>query len=54
MCHAFVILFFRGKAPALAPRAEITIDLAQGSGQARVVTSDLTYEYIRINAEVHT
>ena len=37
-----------------APRAEITVELAEGTGQARVVTSDLTYEYIRINAEAHT
>ena len=30
---------------------KITIDLGQGDHQARVWTSDLSYEYVKINAE---
>jgi glutamate N-acetyltransferase/amino-acid N-acetyltransferase len=32
----------------------VTVDLHQGSGSAEVWTSDLTYEYVKINAEYRT
>jgi glutamate N-acetyltransferase/amino-acid N-acetyltransferase len=36
------------------PEAEISVDLGRGVGSARVYFSDLTHEYIRINAEYTT
>ncbi|HEX2388272.1 MAG TPA: bifunctional ornithine acetyltransferase/N-acetylglutamate synthase, partial [Solirubrobacterales bacterium] len=33
---------------------ELTIELGRGSGAAHVYFSDLTHEYIRINAEYRT
>ncbi|MGQ9808573.1 MAG: bifunctional glutamate N-acetyltransferase/amino-acid acetyltransferase ArgJ [Armatimonadota bacterium] len=35
-------------------RADIELDLGLGSGQARFWTCDLSYDYVRINAEYHT
>ena len=32
----------------------IDIDLGQGSAQAEIFTCDLSYEYVRINAEYTT
>ena len=37
-----------------AKHVRIELDLAEGPGRATVLTSDLTHEYIRINAEMHT
>jgi glutamate N-acetyltransferase / amino-acid N-acetyltransferase len=33
---------------------EITVDLHLGTGEATVLTCDLTYEYVRINGEYRT
>ncbi len=33
---------------------KITVDLAQGAGQATVYTSDLSYDYVKINADYRT
>jgi len=42
------------RAPMLGKELIITLDLGAGPGQATVFTCDLTYDYIRINAEYHT
>ncbi len=46
----------KGAAKALASSAEveIAVDLGVGKGQARVWTCDLSYDYVRINAEYTT
>ncbi|MEZ4330252.1 MAG: bifunctional glutamate N-acetyltransferase/amino-acid acetyltransferase ArgJ [Myxococcota bacterium] len=60
-----VPVFTRGRSagPAARKRAEqalraeeieIRVDLGRGPGQARLFTCDLTYEYIRVNAEYTT
>jgi glutamate N-acetyltransferase/amino-acid N-acetyltransferase len=36
------------------PMFTIRVELHQGSGAGRIYTSDLTYEYVRINAEYST
>lgn len=36
------------------PRFPVRIELKQGRGSARVFTSDLTYDYVKINAEYRT
>jgi len=36
------------------PEFTVTVDLHQGPGEASYYTSDLTYDYVRINAEYHT
>jgi glutamate N-acetyltransferase/amino-acid N-acetyltransferase len=44
-----------GREPALANgRCEIEIDLALGDGAATYLTSDLSYDYVKINAEYRT
>ena len=35
-------------------RIEISITLGAGPGRARMLTTDLSYEYVRINAEYTT
>jgi glutamate N-acetyltransferase/amino-acid N-acetyltransferase len=40
--------------PMLEPELVITLDLKLGEGSARVFTCDLSYDYIKINAEYHT
>ena len=37
-----------------APAVDIEIDLNMGSACAEIFTSDLTYEYVRLNAEYTT
>jgi len=32
----------------------VTIDLHAGSSQASVLTTDLSYDYVKINASYHT
>ena len=60
-----VVVFARGRSsgPAARKRAEkahaaeeikIQVDLGVGSHSARLFTCDLTYEYVRINAEYTT
>jgi len=60
-----VPVFTRGRSagPAARQRAEIAlkaeeieirVDLGRGPGQARLFTCDLTYEYIRVNADYTT
>lgn len=60
-----VPVFIRGRSagPAARQRAEIAlkaeeieirVDLGRGPGQARLFTCDLTYEYIRVNADYTT
>jgi glutamate N-acetyltransferase / amino-acid N-acetyltransferase len=62
---AGVVVFSRGRSagPAARKRAEkalskeeieIFVDLGRGSGAARLFTCDLTYDYVRINAEYTT
>jgi N-acetylglutamate synthase/N-acetylornithine aminotransferase len=36
------------------PEAELSINLGRGTGAAHVYFSDLTHDYIRINAEYTT
>jgi glutamate N-acetyltransferase/amino-acid N-acetyltransferase len=36
------------------PEIQIEIDLGVGNAKTTVWTSDLSYEYVRINAEYHT
>jgi N-acetylglutamate synthase/N-acetylornithine aminotransferase len=36
------------------PRVEILVRLGLGRGRAHVLTTDLSYEYVRINAEYTT
>jgi glutamate N-acetyltransferase/amino-acid N-acetyltransferase len=44
-----------GSTPTLAgPSCRISIDLGLGDGQASYLASDLTYDYVRINAEYTT
>jgi len=44
-----------GDEPALTNgHCEIEIDLALGDGAANYLTSDLSYDYVRINAEYRT
>ena len=40
--------------PMLASEVIITLDLKLGEAEARVFTCDLSYDYVRINAEYHT
>ena len=40
--------------PMGEPEVRITIDLGLGDGRAHFWFSDLTYEYVKINAEYHT
>jgi glutamate N-acetyltransferase/amino-acid N-acetyltransferase len=60
-----VVVFARGRSagPAARRRAEkaleteeirIQVDLARGRGRARLFTCDLSYDYVRINAEYTT
>ncbi|MEE8165840.1 MAG: bifunctional glutamate N-acetyltransferase/amino-acid acetyltransferase ArgJ [Myxococcota bacterium] len=60
-----VVVFSRGRpaGPAAQERAEkalgreeveITVELGQGAGSARIFSCDLSYDYIRINAEYTT
>lgn len=42
------------RAPMLADELTITIDLKIGSASSRVFTCDLSYDYVKINAEYHT
>ncbi len=51
----------QGPRPADGPRSalkaeeiEIRVDLGRGPGEARLFTCDLTYEYIRVNADYTT
>lgn len=37
-----------------SPRVDLEIDLGRGGGEAEVWTCDLSYDYVRINAEYHT
>ena len=37
-----------------APRCRIELDLGLGDGSAAYLASDLTYDYVRINAEYTT
>jgi glutamate N-acetyltransferase/amino-acid acetyltransferase len=37
-----------------APEVEIAVDLGMGTAEATVYTCDLSYDYVRINAEYHT
>jgi len=37
-----------------APEVELTLTVGTGPGRARFFTCDLTYDYVRINAEYHT
>ena len=37
-----------------AEEIEIRVDLGRGPGEARLFTCDLTYEYIRVNADYTT
>ena len=44
-----------GSVPALDGAAlRIELDLGLGSGTASYLASDLSYEYVRVNAEYHT
>jgi glutamate N-acetyltransferase/amino-acid N-acetyltransferase len=36
------------------PEIRIALDLGQGRAQATIWTCDLSYDYVRINAEYHT
>jgi glutamate N-acetyltransferase/amino-acid N-acetyltransferase len=36
------------------PSFRVTVDLKMGKGEAKVWTSDLTYDYVKINAEYRT
>jgi glutamate N-acetyltransferase/amino-acid N-acetyltransferase len=60
-----VVVFARGRSagPAARKRAEkalereeieIRVDLGRGTGTARIFSCDLTYDYVRINAEYTT
>jgi glutamate N-acetyltransferase/amino-acid N-acetyltransferase len=44
----------RAAAKLRAPELEVAVKLGEGSGQARVWTCDLSYDYVRINAEYTT
>jgi glutamate N-acetyltransferase/amino-acid N-acetyltransferase len=44
-----------GHEPALTNgHCAIALDLALGGGSARYLTTDLSYDYVRINAEYRT
>jgi glutamate N-acetyltransferase/amino-acid N-acetyltransferase len=53
-------IFAGGDAEAAGTRVlqqkefKVTIDLKLGSGEAAVYTSDLSYDYVRINADYRT
>jgi len=62
---AGVVVFSRGRSAGKAARKraqaaladeeiEIVVELGRGSGSARLFSCDLTYEYVRINAEYTT
>ncbi len=44
----------RAEAALRAEEIEIRVDLGRGPGEARLFTCDLTYEYIRVNADYTT
>jgi len=44
----------RAAARLARPEVEIAVDLGAGRGQARIWTCDLSYDYVRINAEYTT
>ncbi|MEZ4278020.1 MAG: bifunctional glutamate N-acetyltransferase/amino-acid acetyltransferase ArgJ [Myxococcota bacterium] len=44
----------RAEAALRAEEIEIRVDLGKGPGEARLFTCDLTYEYIRVNADYTT
>lgn len=44
----------QGRAVMRAPEIHVRIDLGRGRAQARVWTSDLSHDYVRINAEYRT
>jgi glutamate N-acetyltransferase/amino-acid N-acetyltransferase len=44
----------RAAASVGEPEIEMDIDLGRGDAETRVWTSDLSYEYVRINADYHT
>ncbi len=44
----------RGSAVLQKPEFRVTIDLGLGNGSATVYTSDLSYEYVKINADYRT
>lgn len=44
----------RAEAALRAEELEIRVDLGKGPGEARLFTCDLTYEYIRVNADYTT
>ena len=48
--------FSEDQARALLAKREIaiTVDLGLGNGETRFWTTDLSYDYIKINAEYHT
>ena len=41
----------RGEFPAHKRRVEVEVDLGIGAGEATVLGSDLTHEYVTINAD---
>jgi glutamate N-acetyltransferase/amino-acid N-acetyltransferase len=45
---------YTARAPMLDDELVITIDLKLGSASSRVFTCDLSYDYVKINAEYHT
>ncbi|HEX2485224.1 MAG TPA: bifunctional ornithine acetyltransferase/N-acetylglutamate synthase, partial [Myxococcota bacterium] len=44
----------RAGAAMADPELEIAVDLARGRGEATVWTCDLSYEYVKVNAEYTT
>jgi N-acetylglutamate synthase/N-acetylornithine aminotransferase len=44
----------RARRAMLRKRMQIEVRVGSGPGEARVLTTDLTYEYVRINAEYTT
>jgi len=44
----------RAKARLAAPEIPIRVELGAGRGSARIWTCDLSYDYVRINAEYTT
>ncbi len=56
VAHGEPLAYDEGQAHALLnhPEIEITVDLALGEAEATVWTCDLSYDYVRINAEYTT